>query len=137
MTTERDAMELLRGIFSEGNRDYIFFGQLLDLVAYDVDEEFLGKSPYRIVQDALHLAYYLLRPGWFEVGIMQGSSSAELKFALLDAGFNQMKKIAEERFLANGVKDDFLNLGIRLRKLSDVPAPDQLPPTILNLIGRV
>lgn len=133
MTVNKYALEMIDSLFEEGDHDFIFFNQILDAVSFDENDLPVAKSIQQRTKDALKLVEYFISLGNFDVGCMERGQKDDLAYVPCAGGFDEFCKRAEHLISQNGLEDDYLNFGMRLRKLHQ----GALPPPITQEIESI
>ncbi|RXZ36329.1 hypothetical protein D9O50_07255 [Oxalobacteraceae bacterium CAVE-383] len=134
MTNSEYAVDMLNYFYEEGDRDLIFFGQILGAVSYDDEDRLFDKTPEQRMTDAIKLVNYLISLGDFDVGrtIEQDGTCT---YSFYKNGFQEFCVAANEMFSKNGIDNINLHAEIWLKKIHvGLPAPT-IPNDIVKLFG--
>lgn len=104
-------------LYEEGERDLIFFSQLLDMVSYDFNDVSFGKKDGERVEHAIALASYLLSSACFEAGQTIRDAEGIIRYEVYSAGSNDFCEAVRSYFDHGGIADINLDYAIFLRKI--------------------
>lgn len=110
------ATTMLSHLYEEGDRDMIFFGQILGMVSYDNDDRLFSKTPEKRLDDAFKLVKYLIQSRDFHVGKTIKKCNETCSLISYGSGFEEFYVDAMKMFLHNGINDVDLNSALWLRK---------------------
>lgn len=127
------ASDMLKYLYEEGDRDLIFFGQILGVVSYDENDNLFRKTPERRLSDAIKLVNYLISLGDFDIGRTLKQKDGEYINVLYKNGLSEFLINANELFSKNGIDDIDLNSGIWLKKLHIGQSISRIPNEITEL----
>lgn len=134
MMYDEYAKNMIDYIYEEGERDYIFFGQLLGMVSYDFDDISLRKNDSERIGDAISLASYLIFSGGFNSGRTINCREGFFEYKFFLDGIDGLKREVILKFKQNGIDDIDLNYGIWLRKTNlGQEREGNLPDEVINL----
>lgn len=95
-----------------GENDLFFLNDLIGLVSYDENDDFLDKSVEKRINDSILLASYLLSTGDFEAGmIVPSSHGKEVGYVRFDGDINSYFDLIREDIRLNGL--DNFETGVR------------------------
>lgn len=136
MTPVPYAIESINALYEEGERDCIFFGQLIGYVTYDSDDVSFEKCDQDRFYDAIELAKFLLSEDYFQVGHMQKEMSGDLRFVSYSGGFEEFRQAAATLFSAEGIDSDYLTWGMQFIKIRTGICPPSIPDNVINLFSN-
>jgi hypothetical protein len=88
-----------------GEKDIFFLNDLIGLVSYDENDNFLDKSAEKRIDHAIFLAEYLLGTGDFEAGVAVSSSGNEVGYVKFDGDVNLYFDLIRNDVRENGLDD--------------------------------
>ncbi len=129
------ASDMLNYLYEEGDRDLIFFGQILGVVSYDENDNLFSKTSERRFNDAIKLVNYLISLGDFDIGRTLKQKDGTYINVIYNNGLSEFLLNANELFSKNGIDDMDLNSGIWLKKLHIGQSKSRIPNKITELFG--
>lgn len=135
MTDPQYAIDMLDYLYEEGDRDLIFFGQILGVVSYDRNDRLFDKTPERRIADAIKLVDYLISSGDFKAGQTQKQQDGSYTHIFFQNELHEFGMNANVMFSQNGIDDVDLNSGIWLKKVRIGQSVSAIPNEILALFG--
>jgi hypothetical protein len=131
MLAQEYARKMLDYLYDDAETDYIFFGQILDVVSYNDDDVPFEKDKERCFLDAIRLTEFLVDKKDFKVGRMMEKTDGTLVFMEFSGGIDEFKAAAKGFFDAK--RYDEMQYGLRLSGTRRSRVCDYLPPDIIRL----
>jgi hypothetical protein len=135
MTNSQYAFDMLDYLYEEGDRDLIFFGQILGMVSYDRNDNLVDKSPEKRIADAIKLVEYLISDGGFEAGQTVKRQDGTFVYDLYQGGLREFCMHVNEMYAQYGIDGVDLNSAIWLKKSQPGRPESTVPPEIIELFA--
>jgi len=104
-------IRVISDLYLIGEKDLFFLSDLIGLVSYDENDNFLNKSSEKRINHAIFLANYLLSTGDFEAGISVSSNKNKVGYVKFDGDVKIYFDLIREDIRVSGL-DDF-ETGVR------------------------
>ncbi|MEC4720259.1 hypothetical protein RY831_13940 [Noviherbaspirillum sp. CPCC 100848] len=133
MKNPQYVIDMVDYLYEEGDRDLIFFGQILGVVSYDENDNPFDKTPEKRMSDAIKLANYLISSDDFCLGKTVKQQDETYQYRVYEEGFQKFCEDVTRAFSSNGIDDVDLNAGIWLKKLKIGQRRTAIPREIMEM----
>ena len=118
------ASDVLDYFYEEGDRDLIYFGDIIGEVSYDANDVKFAKTDEQRFMDACRLVRYLTDSHDFDVGTNLELHGEVMEYVPFIGGYEEFFAIASRLFSEKGIDDMELDFAGWLRKKKKgKPAP--------------
>ncbi|WP_088750029.1 hypothetical protein [Herbaspirillum robiniae] len=137
MDDKEYALEMIDGLYEEGDVDLIFFSQIIGIVSYDVNDHPFDKSDKKRMADALLLLRYLISNGDFFAGETVFLPEDKCEYRAYGGTLNDFCESLAMFFEKNGIDDIELKTKFWLRKIKIGKKMGCVPEEIQRLFGTL
>jgi hypothetical protein len=137
MNLETYVNNLIAGLYLEGDRGALLYGDLLSLVTYDEFDMSLGKSLEQRVNDSFQLIHFLIETGDFAPCKFCFTEPDRWDYEFLNSGLVELRSLVDVSLKTGGERDPALLSDFGLRKTRRGGNPPKASQSILELFKFV
>lgn len=129
------AFNVIKDIYDEGDRDYIFMENIIGLIAYDEFDDPRGMSDDEVFIDAMKVICFLTKFGDFEMFRASNKKGVEeISHELCEGDAFKIESLLRDEARKTG-KSNFFDYQFVLKKTKKGKIPPEIPQEISELWG--